>query len=79
MQRKGGAYLQAFTLPSHFWLPLLASYFCPFVSSAFSLASSSFQAEDKKEKHKEKKNHKEEKKCKERKELTFLLSLLHLG
>jgi hypothetical protein len=41
-------------LPSHFWLPLLASYFCPFVLSTFSFASFSFQVEEKKEKHKEK-------------------------
>jgi hypothetical protein len=40
---------------SQFWLPLLASCFCPFVSNAFSLESSFFQVEKKKEKHKEKK------------------------
>jgi hypothetical protein len=40
MQRKKGAYLQNFVPPTHFWLLLLASYFCLFVSSAFSLASS---------------------------------------
>ncbi len=77
MQRREGAYLQALTLPSHFWLSLVASYFCPFVSNAFSLASSS-QAEEKKRKHKGKKNHRK-KKCRERKEHTFFLSLLHLG
>jgi len=36
MQRKERTYLQGLALPSHFWLPLLPSYFCPFVSSAFS-------------------------------------------
>jgi hypothetical protein len=56
MQRNEGAYLQALTLPFHFWLPLLASCFCPFVSSTFSFASSSSsQAEGKKKYHKEKK------------------------
>ncbi len=35
MQRREGAFLQALALPSHFWLPLLASHFCPFVSNAF--------------------------------------------
>jgi len=65
----------------------LASYFCLFISSAFSLASSSFQANEKKEKHKEKKNHREEKKCKEEKrgslpfiwdETLLLLSPFHI-
>jgi flagellar biosynthesis protein FlhB len=56
MQRKEGAYLQILTLPSHFWLPLLASCFYFFVSNDFSLASSSSQAEEKKEKHTKKKN-----------------------
>jgi len=60
-------------LPSHFWLPLLASCFCPFVSSAFSFASSSFQIDEEKEKHKEKKNHRKKKKCRGGRELTFLL------
>ncbi len=55
MQRKEGAYLQALHLFFHFWLPLLPFYFFLFVSSVFSLASSSFQAEENKEKHKEKK------------------------
>jgi hypothetical protein len=40
MQRREGAYLQASTLPSHFWLSLLASCFWFFVSSTFSLAFS---------------------------------------
>jgi hypothetical protein len=56
MQKKEGAYLQTLTLPSHFWLPLLASCFYLFVSSIFSLASSSSQAEEKKEKHKKTKS-----------------------
>jgi hypothetical protein len=33
---KEGAYLQAPVLPSHFWLLILPSCFCPFVSSTFS-------------------------------------------
>jgi Na+/H+ antiporter NhaD/arsenite permease-like protein len=74
MQRKEGAYLQVLTLPFHFWLLLLASYFCPFVSSTFSLASSSFQAKEKKEKHKEKKTIK--KKKMQRREGTYLSYLV---
>jgi len=35
-QRREGAYLQAPILPSHVWLLLLPSYFCPFVSNVFS-------------------------------------------
>jgi hypothetical protein len=54
MQKREGAYLQGFTLPSHFCLLLLASCFFPFISSAFTLASSSSQAKEKKNKHKEK-------------------------
>jgi len=73
MQRKEGAYLQVLILPSHFWLSLLASCFYPFVSSAFFLASSSSQAEEKKEKHKEKQNKMQGK------EGAYLFSLLHLG
>ncbi len=63
MQRMEGVYLQALTLPSHFWLPLLASLFCPFISSAFSLASSYSQAKEKKN-IKKKKYHREEKNAK---------------
>jgi hypothetical protein len=55
MQKKEGAYFQALVLPSHFWLLFLASHFCLFVSSAFFLVSFSFQAEEKKEEHKERK------------------------
>jgi len=55
MQRREGAYLQTLVLPSHFWLPLLASCFYPFVSNVFSLAFFSSQAKEKKKKHKEKK------------------------
>jgi len=36
MQRKEGAYLQAPTLPFHFWLPLLPFRFCISISNAFS-------------------------------------------
>jgi hypothetical protein len=35
-RRREGAYLQTPALSSHFWLPLLPSYFCTFVSSVFS-------------------------------------------
>jgi hypothetical protein len=34
MNRREGAYLQAFALPSHFWLPILPSSFCPFILNA---------------------------------------------
>jgi hypothetical protein len=88
MQRREGAYLQALTLPFHFWLPLLGSCFYPFISSTFSLASFSSQAKGKKKRHKEKKNHREEKKCKKGKvytshfciwdEVLLLLSPLHI-
>jgi hypothetical protein len=43
MQRKEGAFLQAPTLPSHFWLSILPFYF-----KCFLLAFSSSQAEEKK-------------------------------
>jgi hypothetical protein len=56
MKRRKGAYLQAPTLPSHFWLPLL-----PFCFKRFLLASSSSQAKEKKRKQ-TKENHREEKK-----------------
>jgi len=36
MQRREGTYLQALALPFHFWLLLLPSYFCTFISNAFS-------------------------------------------
>jgi hypothetical protein len=74
MQRREGVYLQALALPSHFWLPLLASCFCPFVSSTFSLASFFSQAEEKKEKHKEIKPHKRKKNAKKGKSLPFFFS-----
>jgi hypothetical protein len=44
IQRRERAHFQALALPSHFWFLLLAFCFCPFVSSTFSLASSSSQA-----------------------------------
>jgi hypothetical protein len=77
MLRREEAYLQALALPFHFWLSLLASYFYPFVSSAFSLASFFSQVEE--EKNTKKKKTIEKKKNAEKGELTFLLSLLHLG
>jgi len=67
MQRREGAYLQAFVLPFHFWLPLLASCFYTFVSSILSLASSFSQAKEKKEK----KNHREKKDAKKGESLFF--------
>ncbi len=36
MQRREGAFLQAPTLPFHFWLPFLPSHFWPFVLNVFS-------------------------------------------
>ncbi len=90
MQRKEGAYLQALTLPCHFWLPLLPSCFCPFISSAFTLASSFSQVEEKKKKNTKKKNHREKKNAEKGRSLPFfsrfyiwdeallLLSLLHI-
>ncbi len=89
MLRRKGAYLQAFALPSHFWFLFLPSCFCLFVSSVFSLASSSFQVK-KKEKHTKKKNRREEKNVEKGGSLPFfsrfciwdeaflLLSLLHI-
>jgi flagellar biosynthesis protein FlhB len=72
MQRKEGAYLQALALPSHFWVSLLASCFCLFVSSAFSLAFFFSQAKENKEKHKEQKNHREKENAKKGGSLPFL-------
>jgi hypothetical protein len=43
------------------------------------MAFSSSEAKEKKRKDKEKKNHLQKKKCRKRSELSFLLSLLHLG
>ncbi len=68
IQRREGAYFQAFTLPSHFWLLLLASCFCHFISSTFFFAFSSSQAR-KKNTHTKKKKKKtigKKKKCKKR-------------
>jgi len=61
-----------------FWAPTFAFLLLPFRFKHFLFASSSSQIEEKK-KHKGRKNHREEKKCREGRELTFLLSLLHLG
>jgi len=68
---EGRAYFQAFILPSHFLLLLMASYFCHFVSNTFSSAFFFSQTKKKKKKRKEKK-------CKEGRELTFKLSLCPL-
>jgi len=70
MQRREGAFFQALVLPSHFWLPLLASYFCPFVSSTFSLESSS-EAEEKKKENKEKKTIEKKKSVEKGRSLPF--------
>jgi hypothetical protein len=67
IKRREGAYLQAFVLPSHFWLPLLPFYFKHFL-----LASSSSQAKKKKKKTKKKK-------CRKRKALSFKLPLYPLN
>jgi preprotein translocase subunit YajC len=61
MQREEGAYLQAFALPFHFWLSLLASCICLFVSSTFSLGIFFFSSRRKKEQHKDKKTIKKKK------------------
>jgi hypothetical protein len=63
--------LQSLPSSSHSTLSLLASCFCPFVSSAFSLASSTSQVEKKKEKHKEKKSIKKKKNAKKGRSLPF--------
>jgi len=52
--------------------------FLPFCFKHFLLGIFFFSSRRKK-KHKEKKNHREEKKCRKGRELTFLLSFLHLG
>jgi hypothetical protein len=83
-KRREGAYLQAFTLPSHFWLLLLPFYFKRFllgifffssiylsISNDFSLVSSSSQAEEKKGKTQRKNNHREEKNAKKGESLPF--------
>jgi hypothetical protein len=77
-QRREGVYFQALALPCHFWLLLLASCFCAFASNTFSWHVFLLKQKIKK-KNTKKKNHKEEKTCREKRELTFLLSLLHLG
>jgi len=68
-KKRERAYLQAPTLPFHFWFPLLPFYF-----KCFLLASFSSQTKEKKRKTK-KKNHREEKKCKEGREFSFKLPL----
>jgi hypothetical protein len=50
-KKKEGAYLQAPTLPSHFWLPLLPFYF-----KCFLVASSSSQVGEKKKTIEKKRN-----------------------
>jgi hypothetical protein len=60
MEKREGTFLQAPTLPSHFWLPPLPSHFYPFCFKRFLLIFYFSQAEKEKI-NKEKKNHKEEK------------------
>jgi hypothetical protein len=71
MQRKEWIYLQVLILPAHFGAPLLPSCFCLFISSTFSLASSSFQVEEKKKKNKEKKSYKRKKNVEKEGSLPF--------
>jgi hypothetical protein len=68
-KRREGAYLQTPALPSHFWLLLLPSRFCTFISNAFSLHFLLLKQKKKKTQRK-KKNHRKENLCKEGKELT---------
>jgi hypothetical protein len=68
-----------FTFGSCICPPAFAFPFFPFCFKRFLLASFSSQVEEKKKKHKEKKTIEKKKKCKKGMELTFLLSLLHLG
>jgi hypothetical protein len=63
-KRREGAYLQALTLPSHFWL-----LFLPFRFKHFLLASSSSQTKEKKNTQKEKKTIEKKKKCRDKREL----------
>jgi hypothetical protein len=53
-KRREGDFLQAPVLPSHFWLLLLPSHFCPFVSNTF-FWHLLLLKQKKKKKHKEKK------------------------
>ncbi len=80
MQRKEGAYLQVFVLPSHFWLLVFTLLF---------QALSFWHLLLLKQKKRKKNTKKKKKKCKEKRELTFsrfciwvkvffLLSLLHI-
>jgi hypothetical protein len=71
MQRKEGAYFQALALPFHFWLLLLASWVCHFISSTFFLAFSSSQARKNKHTHKGKKTIEKKKNVKKGKNLPF--------
>jgi len=79
MQRREGAYLKTLALPSHFWLLLLPSCFCPCVSSAFYWHFPLIKQKKKKKNTKKKKTIEKKKKCKEGREFTFVLLLLHLG
>jgi hypothetical protein len=73
-KRREGAYLQAPTPPSHFWLSLL-----PFCFKQFLLASSSSSQAKKKKRNKQRnKNHRKEKKCRDGRELSFKLLLCPL-
>jgi hypothetical protein len=66
--------LRPFIFGSCFYLPTSVLLFQTFSHGIFF-----FLNKRKKRKTQRKKNHKEEKKCRKGRELTFLLSLLHLG
>ncbi len=79
MYKKEGAYLQALALPFHFgsrfWPPIFALSFQAISPWHLLL----LKQKKKKINTKKKNNNREQKKCREGRELTFLLSLLHLG
>jgi hypothetical protein len=58
-EKGGSLFSSSRSTHSHFWLLILDSCFCLFISSAFFMASSSSQAEKKDKKHKEKTIYKE--------------------
>jgi len=72
IQRRDGAFFKTFTLHSHFWLSLLPSHFCPFVSNIFSRHLLLLKQKKRKEKHKEKNI------CREGREFSFKLPLYRL-
>jgi hypothetical protein len=79
MQRREGLYFQALFYLLIFCFLILPSHFYPFVSNAFPWHLFFLKQKKKKKNTKKKKAIEKNKKCKKGKELTFLLSLLHLG